>query len=66
MVCQPKSSGGLGFKNLDLMNRASLMKVGWNLIVSPIILWSQVLLTKYGIDNVNRPHALPMSYGSHL
>lgn len=59
MVYQPKCSGGLSFKNLELMNRALLMKVGWNLIASPQSLWSQVLLTKYGINHANLPPTLP-------
>lgn len=42
-VCQPKVCGGLGFKNLEMMNKALLMKMGWGLIASPISLWSRVL-----------------------
>lgn len=62
-VCQPKSCGGLRFKNLGLMNIALLMKVGWNLVASPSSLWSQLMLTKYGLDHANLPRVLP-SWGS--
>lgn len=65
-VCQPKTCGGLGFKNLDMMNKAILMKVGWNLVTSPSSLWSQVLLSTYKLDLNNLPPALPTKNGSYL
>lgn len=42
-ICQPKACGGLGFKSLDVMNKALLMKLAWGLISSPDSLWAQVL-----------------------
>lgn len=36
-----------------MMNRAFLMKVGWGLNASPTSLWSQALITKYGLDLSN-------------
>lgn len=48
------------------MNRALLMKIGWNIIASPHSLWIQVLLSKYGVDKDNLPLALPTRYGSPL
>ncbi|KAH9735402.1 putative ribonuclease H protein [Citrus sinensis] len=65
-VCQPKSCGGLGLKNLEVMNKALLMKVGWNLISSPNSLWTRVLLTKYGLNKENLPSVLPTKNGSYL
>ncbi|KAH9684963.1 putative ribonuclease H protein [Citrus sinensis] len=38
-ICQPKLCGGLGLKNLSLMNGALLMKIGWGLISSTNSLW---------------------------
>ena len=35
IVCKPKISGGLGFKNLNLMNQAMLMKFFWALFPRP-------------------------------
>lgn len=55
----PKCCGGLGFKNMDIMNQALLMKVGWNLVFNPKSLWSQVLLTKYDMNPENLPYELP-------
>ena len=34
-VCQPKSAGGLGFKKLDLMNKAFIMKIAWLIMIEP-------------------------------
>ncbi|KAH9722962.1 reverse transcriptase domain-containing protein [Citrus sinensis] len=65
-VCQPKSCGGLGLKNLEVMNKALLMKAGWNLISSPSSLWTRVLLTKYGLNKENLPSVLPTKNGSYL
>ena len=34
-ICQPKLASGLGFKRLDIINEALLLKVAWNLITEP-------------------------------
>ncbi|KAL9408205.1 hypothetical protein AB3S75_046705 [Citrus x aurantiifolia] len=65
-ICQPKLCGGLGLKNLSLMNEALLMKIGWGLISSPNSLWVQVLLSKYGLDHASLPNVLPTKYGSYM
>lgn len=65
-VCQPKSCGGLGFKNLEMLNRALLMKVSWGIVSSPTSLWAQVLSSKYGLDPSNVPRVLPTTNGSDL
>ena len=31
-VCQPKTCGGLGLKNLRMMNKALMMKLAWGLV----------------------------------
>lgn len=31
-ICKPKKLGGLGFKNLTMMNQSYMMKLGWALI----------------------------------
>lgn len=37
------------------MNEALLMKIGWDIIVSPTSLWTKVLCSKYGVENDNFP-----------
>lgn len=65
-ICQPKMAGGLGLKNLLQINEALLMKIGWNIIVSPTSLWIKVLCSKYGVENDNLPTELPTKYGSYM
>jgi hypothetical protein len=49
-LCRPKEEGGLGIKNLRLVNVSLLMKWCWRLLVSQDDLWSLVLKAKYGAD----------------
>ncbi|KAH9666253.1 reverse transcriptase domain-containing protein [Citrus sinensis] len=65
-ICQPKMAGGLGFKRLDIMNEALLLKVAWHLIIEPNKLCVQVQSTKYRVPPSEISHALPTRYGSHL
>ncbi|MCH88382.1 ribonuclease H, partial [Trifolium medium] len=44
----PKSQGGMGFKDLHIMNDACLLKMNWALLKGEHHLWGQVLLGKYG------------------
>ena len=64
-ISQPKIKGGLGLKNPSQMNEALLMKIGWDIIVSPTSLWTKVLCSKYGVENDNFPTELPTKYGSY-
>ncbi|KAH9716124.1 reverse transcriptase domain-containing protein [Citrus sinensis] len=66
MVCTPKSKGGLGFKKLEIMKHALIMKNTWSLITEPTKLSNQVLLTKYGVQMDEVPTSLPTRYGSPL
>jgi hypothetical protein len=47
-ITQPKECGGLGLRNLQSMNEACLMKLGWSLMSEEYSLWGQVLIGKYG------------------
>ena len=58
-ICQPKLAGGLGFKRLDIMNEALLLKIAWNLITKPDKLCVQVLATKYGVSCSDIPYSIP-------
>ncbi|KAK2417953.1 hypothetical protein QL285_040194 [Trifolium repens] len=53
-ITKPKSNGGLGFRKLQGMNQACLMKMGWSLMVEEQSLWGEVLLGKYGRDSWNQ------------
>ncbi|KAL4327452.1 hypothetical protein AHAS_Ahas13G0101500 [Arachis hypogaea] len=50
-LCLPKEIGGLGFKSLERMNTAFLLKVCWELINHSNALWVRALNSKYGISN---------------
>ncbi|KAH9725573.1 putative ribonuclease H protein [Citrus sinensis] len=65
-ICLPKSSGGLGFKNLEVMNHALLMKISWGIISNSDKLWVRVLCSKYGLDPCNLPSSLPDKQGSRI
>jgi hypothetical protein len=47
-VCRPKDEGGLGVRDLKLMNILLLTKWRWRLLVSHELLWKSVLEAKYG------------------
>ncbi|XP_016743202.1 uncharacterized protein [Gossypium hirsutum] len=58
-VCQPKSYGGLGLKQLKDHNTSFMMKMGFDIISNINALWVWVLRSKYGIpsglpENVSR------------
>ncbi|KAH9750393.1 putative ribonuclease H protein [Citrus sinensis] len=65
-ICLPNSHGGLGFKNLGVMNHALLMKISWGIISNSDTLWVRVLCSKYGLDPCNLPSSLPDKQGSRV
>jgi hypothetical protein len=48
-VCRPKEEGGLGVRDLRLMNISLLAKWRWRLLMSHDLLWKSVLEAKYGV-----------------
>ncbi|KAL9685138.1 hypothetical protein QQ045_022585 [Rhodiola kirilowii] len=50
-VYKDKENGGLGFRNLELMNMALLAKQGWRFIYSPHLLVSRIYKAKYFRDS---------------
>lgn len=46
-LTQPKSEGGLGFRDVQIFNHALLAKIGWRIITNPNCLLAKVLLGKY-------------------
>ncbi|XP_024039517.1 uncharacterized protein LOC112098126 [Citrus clementina] len=65
-VCHSKLSEGLGLKNLMLMNKALLMKLGWGLLVNNNSYWAQGICSKYGFDPTGYATSLHTKYGSYL
>ncbi|KAF7807224.1 ribonuclease H [Senna tora] len=47
-LCKPKGCGGLGFRRMELMNSAFLMKLGWKFMTEKDNLCCQVMVAKYG------------------
>ncbi|CAM8992687.1 unnamed protein product [Rhodiola kirilowii] len=47
VLCQPKETGGLGFRDLHLLNQAFLAKQGWRIFSQPTLLLSQVMKARY-------------------
>jgi len=47
-VCQPKSKGGLGVRDVRLVNLSLMAKWKWRLLQEGTTLWKVVLREKYG------------------
>jgi hypothetical protein len=47
-ICKPKKEGGLGVKNLRLMNLSLLAKWRWKLLREDDEIWKKVIMAKYG------------------
>ena len=49
VVCQPKEFGGLGVRDVRLVNLCLLAKWRWRLLYGGNALWREVLIERYGI-----------------
>jgi len=47
-VCQPKEKGGLGIRDIRLVNLSLLSKWRWRFLQNEGTLWKEVLIEKYG------------------
>ena len=50
-ICLEKRKGGLGVRNLSLMNLALLCKWSWRYAIEREALWKQVISQRYGEDD---------------
>ncbi|RVX08282.1 putative ribonuclease H protein [Vitis vinifera] len=50
LVCLERKKGGLGVRNLALMNKALLSKWNWRFAIESEALWKQVISNNYGVD----------------
>ncbi|RVW23505.1 Transposon TX1 uncharacterized 149 kDa protein [Vitis vinifera] len=50
VVCTHKKMGGLGFRNLSILNKALLCKWSWRFAVERDSYWKLIISTKYGIE----------------
>lgn len=64
-MCQPKSHGGCGLKDINGQNYAFLMKLVHAIHTRPNLLWVQVLRSKYDWK-AGRPRRHRNLYASHL
>lgn len=48
MVCQPKGSGGLGFRKAQDLNNSMISKIAWTLSTEQGILAGKIFNAKYG------------------
>lgn len=65
-ICKAKDFGGLGLRQSVLVNKASMMKVGWNLINKKDDLWVKVLRSKYGCGEDMVPRITHKTDASNL
>ncbi|KAL9437050.1 hypothetical protein AB3S75_022984 [Citrus x aurantiifolia] len=65
-VCMPKIHGGLGFKKINEINQALLMKLSWEVVSNSDKLWVKVFCSKYSLEPRNLPRSLPAKPGSRI
>lgn len=46
-MCTPKNLGGVGIRNLSILNRAFILKLAWRLLNDDTSLWSRTIRGKY-------------------
>ncbi|KAF2291039.1 hypothetical protein GH714_019273 [Hevea brasiliensis] len=54
----PKEMGGLGFRNLSMLNNAFLLNLAWEISTNPHALWVQVIRSKYKVGDDPLPQCL--------
>lgn len=69
-VCTPKSYGGLGIRNIKLLNQAFILKMAWRLRSDEESLWGKTLKGKYfphqSFDNAPTPKPYNSTYWKNI
>jgi hypothetical protein len=52
-ICKPKKDGGLGFRNLRVLNKAYMCKLAWQLVEDKDKLWVSIIRAKYDCGPMN-------------
>jgi hypothetical protein len=65
-ICRPKEEGGLGFKNLRMLNQAYIHKLAWQMVAEPNKLWVQVMRAKYKCGSLSTPSIVVRSNSSNI
>lgn len=69
-ISSPKDQGGLGFRNLFILNQAYLLKMGWRLKNNENSLWSKTIKEKYYphncFDNATEPKSYHSGYWKNI
>lgn len=60
-ITRPKEEKGLGLRNLDIMNKAYLSKLGWKLYSGGEDLWCRAVWGKYGRENDTRNNTMKVT-----
>jgi hypothetical protein len=55
-VCKPKKEGGLGVRDLRLVNASLLAKWRWKLLCNNNDMWKDVVIAKYGREVMGKPY----------
>ncbi|KAK2397838.1 hypothetical protein QL285_059374 [Trifolium repens] len=62
-VCKPKKEGGLGIKDLRLMNCSLLSKWRWKLLLDGDDMWKRVIVAKYGTMATGKTNLAAEDFG---
>uniref|UniRef100_A0A3Q7GTP0 Reverse transcriptase zinc-binding domain-containing protein n=1 Tax=Solanum lycopersicum TaxID=4081 RepID=A0A3Q7GTP0_SOLLC len=62
-LCEPKTCGGLDFRDMKAFNKAMLAKLAWRILLNPHLLLAKILKSKY-FSNVSFMNATTSSPAS--
>ncbi|MCH96537.1 LINE-1 reverse transcriptase like, partial [Trifolium medium] len=63
-VCKPKIEGGLGIRDLRVVNKSLLAKWRWRLLMDEDEVWKDVIIAKYGHQAVGSVSFENVAFGS--